>query len=81
MNAWCGIGSKVAQLREMCGCSLNDAELEAVLKRKGYDVERAVEHLLDHPDETLPGPPSEMDRGQHCGAPDVDVGMLRRRMR
>ena len=31
MNAWCGIGAKVAQLRDACGCSLSDAQLEVVL--------------------------------------------------
>ena len=69
MNAWCGIGAKVAQLRDACGCSLSDAQLEVVLKSKSYDVERAVEHLLDHPDEMLPLL-SEMDRGQRFGPTD-----------
>ena len=61
--------AKVAQLRDACGCSLSDAQLEVVLKSKSYDVERAVEHLLDHPDEMLPLL-SEMDRGQRFGPTD-----------
>ena len=66
MDAWCGIGAKVARLRQLCGSEgFSDVQLEAVLKSKRYDVERAAEHLLDHPGElpTAPGLPSEMARG------------------
>ena len=61
MDAWCGIGAKVARLRQLCGSEVfSDVQLEAVLKSKGYDVERAAEHLLDHPGE-LP-----IAGGGHC---------------
>ena len=69
MNAWCGISAKLEQLRELCGSEgFSDAQLEVLLKSKGYNVERAAEHLLDTPGElpAAPGLPSEMERGDDC---------------
>lgn len=59
-----GISGKLASLRQVCGCGPSDAALEAALKDKGYNVERAAEHLLDHAGHYPT--PEEMSRDDVC---------------